>query len=85
MRDQGSVGDESPEIKYDRALSLFEESVMAPDHKLRGCAHNQGCYDDLMEIREHVLEYLKTLREVTHHTNPDESDEIETAKLIELK
>ena len=85
MRDQGSVGDESPEIKYDRALSLFEESVMAPDHKLRGCAHNQGCYDELMEIREHVLEYLRTLREVTHHTNPDESDEIETAKLIELK
>ena len=38
MRDQGSVGDESPEIKYDRALSLFEESVLAPDHKLRGCA-----------------------------------------------
>ena len=34
-----------------------------------------------MEIREHVLEYLKTLKEVTYHTNPDESDEIETAKL----
>ena len=85
MRDQGSVGDETPEIKYDRALSLFEESVLAPDHKLRGCAHNQGCFDELMEIREHVLKYLKTLREVTHHTNPDESDEIETAKLIELK
>ena len=85
MRDQGSVGDESPEIKYDRALSLFEESVLAPDHKLRGCAHNQGCFNELMEIREHVLEYLRTLREVTHHTNPDESDDIETAKLIELK
>ena len=85
MRDQGSVGDESPEIKYDRALSLFEESVLAPDHKLRGCAHNQGCFDELMQIREHVLEYLRTLREVTHHTNPDESDDIETAKLIELK
>ena len=56
MRDQGSVGDETPEIKYDRALSLFEESVLAPDHKLRGCAHNQGCFDELMEIREHVLE-----------------------------
>jgi len=85
MRDQASVGKETPEIKYDRALSLFEESVLAPDHKLRGCAHNQGCFDELMEIREHVLEYLKTLREVTHHTNPDESDDIETAKLIELK
>ena len=85
MRDQGSVGDESPEIKYDRALSLFEESLLAPDHKLRGCAHNQGCFDELMEIREHVLKYVKTLREITHHTNPDESDDIETAKLINLK
>ena len=85
MKDQGSVGNESPTIKYDRALSLFTESVLAPDHHLRGCAHNQGCYNELMEIREHVLEYLKTLREVTHHTNPDESDEIETAKLALLK
>ena len=85
MRDQASVGDESPEIKYDRALSLFTESVFAPDNQLRGCAHNQGCFNELMEIREHVLEYLKTLREVTHHTNADESDEIETAKLIQAK
>ena len=85
MKDQASIGQESSSIKYDRALSLFTESVMKPDHDLRGCAHNQGCYDELMEIREHVLEYLKTLKEVTHHTQPDESDEIETAKLIEVK
>jgi len=85
MKDQASVGKESSAIKYDRALSLFTESVMKPDHDLRGCAHNQGCYDELMEIREHVLEYLKTLKEVTHHTNPDESDELETAKLIAAK
>ena len=85
MRDQASIGDESPEIKYDRALSLFTESVLAPDHQLRGCAHNQGCFTELMEIREHVLEYLKTLREVTHHTNPDESDDIETQKVINAK
>ena len=85
MKDQASVGEESSAIKYDRALSLFTESVMKPDHALRGCAHNQGCYDELMEIREHVLEYLKTLKEVTHHTNPDESDEIETQKLLNVK
>ena len=86
MRDQGSVEKgETAEVKYDRALSLFTESVMAPDHQLRGCAHNQGCYEELMEIREHVLKYLKTLREVTHHTNADESDEIETAKVTEAK
>ena len=85
MRDQASVGDESPAIKYDRALSLFTESVMKPDHDLRGCAHNQGCYEELMEIRKHVLEYLRTLKEVTYHTNPDESDDLETAKFIQTK
>ena len=79
------IGKETPAIKYDRALTLFQESVIAPDHKLRGCAHKQGCFDELMENREHVLEYLKTLREVTHHTNADESDEIETAKLQAIK
>ena len=86
MHDQGSVRkDESPSIKYQRALDLFTESVMKPDTNLRGCAYNQGCYEDLMEIREHVLEYLKTLKEVTNHTNADESDEIETQKLMDVK
>jgi len=86
MHDQGSVRkDESPSIKYQRALDLFTESVMKPDTNLRGCAYNQGCYEDLMEIREHVLEYLRTLKEVTNHTNADESDEIETQKLLDVK
>ena len=85
MKDQASVGKESAQVKYQRALDLFTESVYKPDHDLRGCAHNQGCYDELLEIREHVIEYLKTLKEVTHHTNADESDEIEPAKLIETK
>ena len=62
MKDQGSIGVETPAIKYDRALSLFIESVMEPNHKLRACAHNQGCYDELMILRDDVLDYLKTLR-----------------------
>ena len=86
MKDQNSIDvPETASQKYDRALSLFTESVMKPDHDLRGCAYNQGCYNELMEIREHVIKYLKTLKEVTHHTNPDESDEIETAKLASEK
>ena len=86
MHDQNSLGkDESPTVKYERALDLFTESLYKPDHSLRGCAHNQGCYDELMEIRKHVIEYVKTLKEVTHHTNADESDEIETAKVIQAK
>ena len=86
MHDQNSIDkNETPAQKYERALDLFTESVLKPDPDLRGCAHNQGCYDELMEIREHVLKYLKTLKEVTYHTNPDESDEIETAKLVSEK
>ena len=86
MKDQNSIDvKETSTQKYERALDLFTESVLKPDHDLRGCAHNQGCYEQLMEIREHVLEYLKTLKEVTHHTNADESDEIETEKLIDTK
>ena len=86
MHDQNSIRtEESNSVKYQRALDLFTESVYKPDPDLRGCAHNQGCFDELMEIREHVIEYLKTLKEVTHHTNADKSDEIETEKLIQAK
>ena len=84
MKDQGSVGvNETPAIKYDRALSLFTESVMKPDSDLRGCAYNQDCFNELMEIREHVLNYLTTLKSTQNVENPDESDTIEEEKLNE--
>ena len=84
MKDQGSVGvNESPTIKYQRALDLFTESVMKPDHDLRGCAYNQDCFNELMEIREHVLKYLATLKSTQNVQYPDESDIIEQAKLNE--
>ena len=86
MHDQNSIDqNETSAEKYQRALDLFTESVLKPDHSLGGCAYNQGCYDDLMQLRDHWLEYVKTLKEVTYHTNPDESDDLETAKLIETK
>lgn len=86
MHDQNSIRNEETHAeKYQRALDLFTESVLKPDHDLRSCSYNQKCFDELMEIREHVLQYLKTLKEVTHHTNPDESDEIETQKLENTK
>ena len=86
MHDQNSIRNEETHAeKYQRALDLFTESVLKPDHDLRSCSHNQKCFDELMEIREHVLQYLKTLKEVTHHTHPDESDEIETQKLENTK
>ena len=40
------------------ALTIFMESVHKPDSRLRNCAHNQECFNELMEWREEVLEYL---------------------------
>lgn len=63
MKDQNSIPDnESKDIKWNRGLDLFIESVYRPDNELRNCAHNQQCFTELMEVRENVLEYLKTLR-----------------------
>ena len=53
---------ESQDEKFNRGLDLFVESVLKPDHKLRQCAHNQKCYHELMWVRQHVLDYMKTLR-----------------------
>ena len=44
MHDQNSIDkSETDAEKYQRALDLFTESVLKPDHTLRGCAYNQGC------------------------------------------
>ena len=44
--------------KWDRGRTLLLESLYKPDTKLRGCAYNQECFDELMEVRSHVLKYL---------------------------
>lgn len=56
------MDNESQDVKFNRGLDLFIESVMKPDHKLRQCAHNQKCFNELMWVRDDVLEYLKSLR-----------------------
>ena len=63
MKDQNTIlENETPDQKWNRGLDLFIESVQKPDSQLRGCAHNQKCFNELMDVREHVLEYLKTIR-----------------------
>jgi len=48
--------------KRNRALGLFVESVLKPDHELRQSAHEQKCYNELMEWRQEVLDYLEHRR-----------------------
>jgi hypothetical protein len=63
MKDQNTILDEeSADQKWNRGLDLYIESVHKPDNQLRACAHNQKCYNELMAVRSHVLEYLPTLR-----------------------
>ena len=74
MKDQNAIlENETPEEKRDRARSLFLESLLKPDHALRGCAHNQKCYDELMEIRDEIIEYVKGMRVL----KPGEKNDVE--------
>ena len=48
--------------KWNDAVTIFAESIHKPDPKLRNCAHNQECFNELMEWREEVLDYLNQRR-----------------------
>tara|TARA_R100001082_G_scaffold106259_1_gene78989 strand:+ start:470 stop:775 length:306 start_codon:yes stop_codon:yes gene_type:complete len=54
--------------KWDRGRTLLLESLYKPDSKLRGCAYNQGCKDELMEIRDQVIEMVREMK--NPHTPP---------------
>jgi hypothetical protein len=44
------------------AFDLFIMSIWKPDPELRSEALEQGCFDQLMEIREDMLLYLQDKR-----------------------
>lgn len=71
--------------EYRRALHLFTESVIKPDHELRTNAVYGNCYVELMEVRQHCLAYLNTLKEIHQIECADESDEIEASKTFVAK
>jgi len=57
-----STNPSTSKTQYIDGLTLFTESVLKADHRLRQCARNQGCYDELMQIREDVIQYLQEQR-----------------------
>ena len=62
MKDQNSIEEkETKSEKWDRGKALFLESLYKADHHLRGCSHNQKCYNELMEIREEVINIVKQM------------------------
>ena len=53
--------DQNAEERWDRGKTLLLESLYKPDTKLRGCAYNQDCFNELIAIRDEVIEYVKNL------------------------
>ena len=63
MRSMTNTNRVTSKNKMVDGLTLLEESILKPDHRLRNCAKAQGCYDHLMDARSLVLEYINELRE----------------------
>ena len=60
--------DQKAEERWDRGRTLLLESLYKPDTKLRGCAYNQDCFNELIAIRDEVIEYVRGLD--NPHTKP---------------
>ena len=69
MKDQKTLDEPINDLeKWDRARTLMLESLMKPDTALRNCAINQGCKDDLMSIRDNVINMVRDME--NPHTPP---------------
>ena len=60
--------EETKQEKWERGKTLMLESLHKPDDRLRGCAHNQKCYHELLEIRDQVIEMVGSMP--NPHTPP---------------
>ena len=62
MKDQKTLDEEiTPLDRWARARTLMLESLYKPDDRLRGCAYNQRCKDELMSIRDQVIEIVREM------------------------
>ena len=60
--------EDTKQEKWQRGKTLMLESLHKPDDRLRGCAHNQKCYHELLEIRDQVIEMVQEIP--NPHTPP---------------
>ena len=48
-----------------RGMTLLIESLHKPDPRLRGCAYNQDCFNDMIQFRDETIDFLQTrLKEI---------------------
>ena len=55
--------------KWECGRTLLLESLLKPDDKLRGCAFNQGCKDELLTIRDQVVEMVREMKNPVSYTH----------------
>ena len=59
-----SMNPDTSKTHYINALDLMIMSVYKPDVELRNEARDLGCLDELMQVREDVLDYLHSVRKM---------------------
>jgi len=69
MKDQSNIPVGNVSEKWDRARDLLLESLYKPDHALRSCSHNQHCFDEMLLLRDEVIDYVSKL-ENPHSVKP---------------
>lgn len=57
-----STNQDTSKSQFIEALDLMIMSVYKPDADLRNEARDLGCLDELMKIREDMIQYLQDLR-----------------------
>jgi hypothetical protein len=68
MKDQNTLDENESHLdKWNRAKSIFIESLIKPDNTLRSCAHNQKCYNELMEIRDTIVDLVYNMSYPDNH------------------
>ena len=65
-----------PTSKEQAALDLFIESVYKPDFELRAASREQECFDELMALRQEVIDYLQNKKSsmeqhIARHKEPE--------------
>ena len=62
-KDQRTIhDDETQDQKWNRGLDICIESIHKADSALRGCAHNQKCFHEMMEIRLSLIHISEPTR-----------------------
>ena len=62
MKDQSNIPVGSLSEKWNRARDLLLESLYKPDDSLRSCSHNQHCFDEMIALRDEVIDYVTKLK-----------------------